>query len=78
MTNEQAIRALRQFQLDPRVAWMPEPIGIEDRWLTTASAKSQSPKRWMDAYLSAFARLAAHVSSHSTTVFSRLYHSLSC
>ena len=58
MTNAQAIRALRQLQSDPRVGWMDEPYGIEADWLDAASVKSHSPKRWMDAYLCAFARMS--------------------
>lgn len=56
MTNEQAIKAYRQFRLDPRVGWMDEPAGLEDRWFAAASVRLPAPKRWMDAYLSAYAR----------------------
>ena len=55
MTNRQAIQAMREFQSDPRVGWLDEPIGIEDRWFAAASVQSHSPKRWMDAYLAACA-----------------------
>lgn len=58
MTNEQAIHAVRQLQNDPRVGWMDEPVGIEELWFAAASVKSHSPKRWMDAWLYACARLA--------------------
>jgi len=58
MTNEQAIKVYRQFRLDPRVGWMDEPPGLEDQWFAAASVRSPAPKRWMDAYLSACARLA--------------------
>lgn len=56
MTNEHAIKVYRQFRLDPRVGWMDEPAGLEDKWLAAASVRSPAPKRWMDAYLSAYAR----------------------
>jgi toxin-antitoxin system PIN domain toxin len=56
MTNEQAIRAYRQFRLDPRVGWMDEPVGLEDQWFAAASVRSPATKRWMDAYLYACAR----------------------
>lgn len=58
MTNEQAIRAYRQFRLDPRVGWIDEPEGLEGKWFAAASLRSPAPKRWMDAYLCACARLA--------------------
>jgi toxin-antitoxin system PIN domain toxin len=57
MTNELAIKAYRQFRLDPRVGWMDEPAGLEDKWFAAASVRSPAPKRWMDAYLCACARL---------------------
>jgi toxin-antitoxin system PIN domain toxin len=57
MTNEQAIKVYRQFQLDPRVGWMEEPSRFEDHWFAAASLRSSAPKRWMDAYLCAYARL---------------------
>lgn len=58
MTNEQAIRAYRQFRLDPRVGWMDEPARLEEKWFAAASLKSSAPRRWMDAYLCACAQLA--------------------
>lgn len=57
MTNEQAIKAYRHFRLDPRVGWLDEPAGLEDKWFAAASVRSPAPKRWMDAYLYACARL---------------------
>ena len=57
MTNQQAIKVCRQFRMDPRVGWMDEPAGLESRWFSAASVNSPAPKRWMDAYLSACARL---------------------
>lgn len=57
MTNEQAIKVYRQFQLDPRVGWIDEPAGVEDLWFNAASVKSPSPKLWMDAFLCACACL---------------------
>jgi uncharacterized protein len=58
MTNDHAIKTYRQFRLDPRVGWLGEPPMLEARWFADASIKSPAPKRWMDAYLSAYARLA--------------------
>ena len=57
--NEKAIRVYRKFLLDSRVGWLDEPAGLEDRWFAAGSASSPAPKRWMDAYLCAFARLSA-------------------
>lgn len=57
MTNEQAIKVYRQFRMDRRVGWMDEPAGFEDNWFAAASMRSPAPKRWMDAYLCAHARL---------------------
>jgi len=59
MTNEQAIKVCRQFRQDPRVGWIDEPAGLEKQWFSAASVKSPAPKRWMDAYLYACARLAS-------------------
>lgn len=39
----------------PQVVWLEEPKGIETVWQKHAALKSASPKRWMDAYLAAFA-----------------------
>ena len=57
MTNHQAIRAYRRFQLDPRVGWMDEPAGLEEKWFAFGSADLPAPHRWMDAYLSSCAQL---------------------
>lgn len=39
----------------PNVRFVDEPPGIMARWKTCADLPSASPKRWMDAYLAAFA-----------------------
>ena len=57
MSNDLAINVYRQVRLDPRVGWMDEPAGLEDDWFAAACARSPAPKRWMDAYLCACARL---------------------
>lgn len=56
LTNAQAISAYRSLRGDPRVGWSDEPARLEDVWLHLAAAASASPKRWMDAYLAAFAQ----------------------
>jgi uncharacterized protein len=57
MTNNQAITAYRRLRQDPRVGWLGEPEGLEAKWFALASLRTPAPKRWMDAYLCAFARL---------------------
>ncbi len=39
----------------PQILFLPEPKGIETRWKQFAALKSAAPKRWMNAYLAAFA-----------------------
>jgi toxin-antitoxin system PIN domain toxin len=56
MTNSQAIAAFRRLRQDPRVGWLGEPEGLEANWFALASLRRPAPKRWMDAYLCAFAR----------------------
>jgi toxin-antitoxin system PIN domain toxin len=56
MTNNQAIAAYRRLRQDPRVGWLGEPEGLEANWFALASLRTPAPKRWMDAYLCAFAR----------------------
>ena len=56
MTNNQAITAYRRLRQDPRVGWLREPEGLESEWFALASLRTPAPKRWMDAYLCAFAR----------------------
>ena len=56
MTNNQAIAVYRRLRQDPRVGWLDEPEGLENKWFALASLRTPAPKRWMDAYLCAFAR----------------------
>ena len=56
LTHRQAIAAYRLLCQDPRVGWLGEPEGLEANWFTLASLRTPAPKRWMDAYLCAFAR----------------------
>ncbi|MCC5834006.1 MAG: PIN domain-containing protein [Opitutales bacterium] len=39
----------------PQVLWLREPSGLDDSWQRNACFSSPAPKRWMDAYLAAFA-----------------------
>lgn len=43
---------------DDRVAFIPEPTGIETRFRECASGRTASPKLWADAWLQAFAECA--------------------
>ena len=55
-SNDEAIAAWRTLSSDPRIDLvMGEPRGLETRWLALAGHPSAAPKRWMDAYLAAFA-----------------------
>ncbi len=56
MTNNQAVAAYRRLRQDPRVGLLGEPEGLEADWFALASLRTPAPKRWMDAYLCAFAR----------------------
>ena len=55
ITNQDALAALAAFQALPQVDLVDEPIGIESLWWPLAGLAVAAPKRWMDAYLAAFA-----------------------
>ena len=58
-SNNEALEAWNQLRSDSRVGFVPdEPSGLEARWLTLAGHSAPAPKRWMDAYLAAFAMCA--------------------
>jgi len=44
---------------DPKVGFVDEPAGIEPGWRSLTQATTFTPKVWNDAYLAAFAELAA-------------------
>lgn len=55
-TNDEAISAYRALRSDPRVGFLAnEPANLEKKWLEYAGGGQPSPKRWMDAYLAAWA-----------------------
>ncbi|MDL5055063.1 PIN domain-containing protein [Oscillatoria laete-virens NRMC-F 0139] len=58
ITNRDARHILATLRTDERVGWRHEPEGIAGLWLDLAGSKSPSPKKWMDAYLAAFAILS--------------------
>ena len=43
---------------DERIAFLPEPEGLEPRLRALAKSHHASPKAWADAYLAAFAATA--------------------
>jgi toxin-antitoxin system PIN domain toxin len=55
ITNQDALVALQAFQAMPQVDLVDEPIGMEALWWRLAGLAEAAPKRWMDAYLAAFA-----------------------
>jgi toxin-antitoxin system PIN domain toxin len=55
ITNEDAIRLLNEWQSEPNVAFVDEPVGTRELWLRLANRNTASPKLWMDAYLAACA-----------------------
>ena len=58
VSNQEAIAIYSRFLADPRIGWLEEPAGLESVWLKGAAYRSPSPKRWMDAYLFAYALLS--------------------
>lgn len=58
--NDQAISAYEELRSDSRIGFLEtEPPGLERQWLAYAGTSKPAPKRWMDAYLAAFARCSA-------------------
>jgi toxin-antitoxin system PIN domain toxin len=56
-TNAAAIGILLELMADPRFEFVTaEPIEMEALWFKAAGVRQASPKKWMDAYLAAFAR----------------------
>lgn len=56
ITNDVAWEKWELLIALPQVVWLDEPKGLETAWKKQARLRSASPKVWMDAYLSAFAR----------------------
>lgn len=48
-----------QIWADNRIAFLPEPDDLEKEFRSPSRVASRSPKVWADAYLLAFARMAA-------------------
>lgn len=69
LTNKAAIKAMHGMLDDPRIAFADEPIGLHPAWMELAAASTASPKRWMDAYLAAFARTGGYTLVTSDKAF---------
>lgn len=54
-TNHEALSILDNWLGSASVAYREETPGLFPRWRALADLTSASPKRWMDAYLAAFA-----------------------
>jgi hypothetical protein len=57
-TMAQAWHLWDQLAADDRVAFLPEPEGLEREFRSHSRLLSRSPKVWADAYLMAFAAVA--------------------
>src|SRR5258706_8791891 len=55
ISNREAFAFLESFMWRPNVGFRDEPSTILPRWKSYADLTTSSPKRWMDAYLAAFA-----------------------
>ena len=55
LTNQDAIATLTRLHGETRVAHRDEAEGVARLWHRLGARDSASPKRWMDAYLAAFA-----------------------
>ena len=55
LSNRAAWEISEQFLDDERIAFAPEPDGVEAMWKAWAARDTASPKLWMDAWLAAFA-----------------------
>ncbi|HEY1206652.1 MAG: TA system VapC family ribonuclease toxin [Bryobacteraceae bacterium] len=58
LTMTEAWRVHDRFYEDDRVAFVPEPPGVEPRFRERPSGSGASPKLWADAWLLAFAGAA--------------------
>jgi hypothetical protein len=55
ISNRDAFEFLEAFMARPNVGFRDEPPNLLPRWKSYADLPTSSPKRWMDAYLAAFA-----------------------
>jgi toxin-antitoxin system PIN domain toxin len=57
-TMSQAWDLWDAIESDPRIAFLPEPNGLDAEFRAQSRSSAQSPKVWADAYLLAFAIVA--------------------
>ena len=55
LSNREAWQALDQLTVDEATGFASEPEGLDQVWRQLSELATASPKRWMDAYLAAFA-----------------------
>jgi toxin-antitoxin system PIN domain toxin len=55
LSNKAAWSVYEGFLADRRMSWAEEPHGLDSHWQKFGGVSTASPKRWMDAYLAAFA-----------------------
>lgn len=55
ISNRDAFARLEMLMAKPNVGFVEEPAKLLPRWKAYADLPTASPKRWMDAYLAAFA-----------------------
>lgn len=55
ISNRDAFARLEALMARPNVDFVEEPATLLPRWKAFADLTTASPKRWMDAYLAAFA-----------------------
>ncbi len=55
LENREAWKVLDRLMEDDATGFESEPSGLEPVWRQLSELPSASPKRWMDAYLAAFA-----------------------
>lgn len=55
ISNRDAFQRLEIFMARPNVGFAEDPAALLPRWKAYADLTTASPKRWMDAYLAAFA-----------------------
>ena len=55
ISNREAFALLESFMQRPSVGFREEPPNLFPSWKRYADLPTSSPKRWMDAYLAAFA-----------------------
>lgn len=70
LTNRQAWQVYETLLSDDRIVFRAdEPAGLDVRWKQFAVRSTASPKRWMDAYLAAYALAGGHRLVTTDTAF---------